>query len=441
MTLILRAEVDRKIRNVRFDRGVIRQISPHAMEPIGDEEVIDAGGAALLPGLHDHHIHLLATARAQTSIDVKAGLDALTTARAGSGWIRAVNGDDDLDVAALDAVVRHRPVRVQHHSGAMWVLNSAGLEAVGAADAQVAGIERRADGTLTGRLFRLDDWLGTKVEDSPPDLAALGLQLTDYGITGVTDATPRFSPGATEIFRAARLPQRLHFLAEQPPAPGVIGPRKIIVEDHDLPTYESLRESVADARILRRAVAVHCVTREALLLTLAVLDEIGAVPGDRIEHAAMMDADTAGRLARLGVSVVTQPGFIHERGDRYLRDIPEDELPDLYRYASLLDARVTCVPSSDAPYGPLDPWAVMRAARDRRSASRAPVNVKEWVSASMVLGGYLRPPADLHAAPRRVQAGAPSDLVLLRLPLAEVLDDPRAELVLRTWHAAAVTGS
>jgi predicted amidohydrolase YtcJ len=436
VTLILRAQVDRRIRNVRFDRSVIRQVSPHPMEPIGDEEVIDAGGAALLPGLHDHHIHLLATARAQTSIDVRNGLDALTTAPAGSGWIRGVRGDDDLDAAALDGVVADRPVRVQHHSGAMWVLNSAGLAAVDAANASQPGIERDGEGQPTGRLWRLDDWLGARIDDEPPDLAALGLQLTAYGITGVTDATPTFGKGAAEIFRAARLPQLLHFLADQPPPFGVVGPRKIVIDDHELPTYDALREEVADARVLRRAVAVHCVTREALLLILAVLDEVGSMLGDRIEHAAVMDADTAQRLARLGVAVVTQPGFIRERGDRYLRDVPERDLPDLYRYASLLDARVTCVPSSDAPYGPLDPWAVMRAARDRRSESRAPVNVKEWVSASMVLSGYLRPPGSLHSAPRQVRAGAPSDLVLLRLPLAEVLDDPRAELVLRTWHAS-----
>ncbi|HVW81019.1 MAG TPA: amidohydrolase family protein, partial [Mycobacteriales bacterium] len=156
----------------------------------------------------------------------------------------------------------------------------------------------------------------------------------------------------------------------------------------------------------------------------------------RIEHAAVADADAVARLARHGVAVVTQPGFIFERGDRYLGEVPADELADLYRYESLQAAGVTVVPSSDAPYGPVDPWTVMRAARDRRSASGARVNMKEWVSAKMVLSGYLRPLETLSAPPRRVRAGAPSDLVLLHLPLADALDDPRAELVARTWHAA-----
>lgn len=436
MTVIRDAEIDGRRVNVRFDSQTVRQISPHEMTPLRNEEVVDAGGGALIPGLHDHHLHLLATARAHTSIDVSKGLDALAGAPPGTGWVRAIGGSDDLDAAALDRVMPDRALRVQHHSGAMWVLNSVGLLAVRASDATEAGVERDGAGRPTGRLFRLDDWLRARLNDEAPDLTALGNELSRYGITGVTDATPRLGEGGAEIFAAARLPHRVQFLAYDPPPFGILGPRKLVLEDHDLPSYDQLREEVADARVLGRPVAVHCVTREALLLVLAVLDEVGSVSGDRIEHAAVADADATARLARLGLAVVTQPGFIFERGDRYLRDVPADELPDLYRYESLQAAGVAVVPSSDAPYGPLDPWAVMRAARDRRSASGARVNMKEWVSAKMVLSGYLRPLHALSAAPRRVRAGAPSDLVLLRLPLADALDDPHADLVVRTWHAA-----
>jgi predicted amidohydrolase YtcJ len=433
MTLIRGAEVDRKIVDVRFDGLVVRQVSP-SLTPLGDEEVIDAGRCALLPGLHDHHLHLLATARAATSIDVAHGLDVLAAAPAGRGWLRAVGGADDLNAAAIDSVVSGRPVRVQHHSGAMWVLNSAGLAAVRASDSAEPGIERDAAGAPTGRLWRLDDWLGERVDDDPPDLWPLGRKLSGYGITGVTDATPRLGAGSA-ILAAANLPQQIHFLAADPPGWGTTGPRKLVLEDHSLPTYDELREVIADSRVLGRAVAAHCVTREALLLMLAVLDEIGAAPGDRIEHASIADAVAVERIARLGISVVTQPGFICNRGDRYLAEVPPEDLADLYRYSSMVEARVCVVPSSDSPYGPLDPWTVMRAARDRRSESGARVNVKEWVAAAMVLDGYLRQPDALAAPRRRVVAGAPSDLVLLQLPLAEALDDPRAELVRRTWHS------
>jgi predicted amidohydrolase YtcJ len=436
MTLVRDAEVDGQVVNLRFDNASVRQVSPHPMSPIDDEEVIDAGGCALIPGLHDHHIHLLAAARAATSIDVTSGLDALAAAAPGSGWVRGVGGDDALDATVLDEIVRERPVRVQHHSGAMWVLNSAGLAAIGAAAANESGIERDASGSPTGRLWRLDDWLGAQIDDEPPDLAPLGRQLTAFGITGVTDATPTIGAGARDLLAAADLPQRIHFLAADPPAIGTVGPRKIVLEDHALPTYDEVRDEVTVARAAGRAVAVHCVTREALLLILAVLDDLGAVDGDRIEHAAIADPDAITTLVRLGVAVVTQPGFIQDRGDRYLDEVAPTDLPHLYPYASLVERGVTVVPSSDAPYGPLDPWTVMRCARDRRSASRKSVNPKEWVSATTVLAGYLRPLESLHADRRRVRAGAPADLVLLQLPLANALDDPRAEVVRRTWHAA-----
>jgi predicted amidohydrolase YtcJ len=94
---------------------------------------------------------------------------------------------------------------------------------------------------------------------------------------------------------------------------------------------------------------VHCVTREALVLLLAALDEAGPRPGDRIEHAALVPSELVPELARLGVRVVTQPGFLPHRGDDFLRDLPPQDRPDLYRCATLLRAGVPVASSSDAP--------------------------------------------------------------------------------------------
>ena len=43
------------------------------------------------------------------------------------------------------------------------------------------------------------------------------------------------------------------------------------------------------------------------------------------------------------------------------------DLKDLYRAESLRKAGVPVVCSSDAPFGPADPWAVMKAAAQRRT--------------------------------------------------------------------------
>src|SRR5207237_4104210 len=53
-----------------------------------------------------------------------------------------------------------------------------------------AGVERGADGSPTGRLYGLDAWLGERVPREPLDLGAVGRMLLDFGVTGVTDATP-----------------------------------------------------------------------------------------------------------------------------------------------------------------------------------------------------------------------------------------------------------
>ena len=113
-----------------------------------------------MPGLADHHLHLLATAAS----GVRCGppdVDDSGTASGGSclgnrdqgGWVRATGYDEliagDLDAAALDALHAMRPVRLQHRSGALWVLNSAALSAIGVngpADDLPAGVERDTNG-------------------------------------------------------------------------------------------------------------------------------------------------------------------------------------------------------------------------------------------------------------------------------------------------------
>ena len=62
----------------------------------------------------------------------------------------------------------------------------------------------------------------------------------------------------------------------------------------------------------------------------------------------------------------------------------------------------------------------------------------ERLTPSQALAGYLSPPDDPGAPPRRVAAGSPADLVLLRVPLAEALAAPSAGLVAATLIRGAV---
>ena len=171
-TVISNAEVDGRLVSVVIEDEIILAIDDRA--PSGEFSAIDANGAALIPGLHDHHVHLLAMAARLEGVDLDALEDAdafdraLTTAAAsaGDGWVRASGYDEHrhglLDCHRLDVLVGTSKVRVQHRSGLAWVLSSAGLDAV-LSDDIPTGVELDANGRPTGRLLRLDAWLAERV--------------------------------------------------------------------------------------------------------------------------------------------------------------------------------------------------------------------------------------------------------------------------------------
>jgi len=456
--LIRDAEVHGIRCDVRIGDGRILEIGEELC-PAGEDTVIDAGGGALLPGLTDHHLHLYATAADLTSticgppsVVTRVRLSE-TLRRAtpdGRGWIRGVRYHESvagsLDAAALDALRADVPVRVQHRSGALWMLNSRAAEAVGLDQAEHPGIERDGAGRATGRLWRADDWLRSRLPRSePPSLARLGQLLAGYGIASVTDATPELAPETVEAIGSAMaagdLPQHVQLLGAPLDGPLALasgtgpglgpttGPWKIVLADSGLPNYDELVAAIAAARHVGRAVAVHTVTRESLVLLLAVLEQIGALSGDRLEHAALVPADLIPTIRRLGLRVVTQPGFIADRGGDYLRDLPAVDHADVYRCASLRAERVPLALSSDAPYGPLDPWAVMRAATLRQSQTGETLGSSERLTPGQALAGYLSPASHPGAAATRVRPGAEADLVLLRAPLHEALAAFDAALV------------
>jgi predicted amidohydrolase YtcJ len=394
--LIRDAEVEGARCDVRLGGGQVVELGPR-LRPAGEDEVIEAAGGALIPGLTDHHIHLFATAadlastvcgppRVRTAAELAAALS--RAAPDDRGWIRGVRYHESvagpLDAARLDGMRADVPVRIQHRSGALWMLNSRAAEAVGLDGAEHPGIERDGEGRATGRLRRGDEWLRGRLAHSrthAPSLRGSGRLLAGYGITGVTDATPDLAAGIVDAITSAMasgdLPQHVQLLGAPlgtPLAPGsgpTVGPWKIVLADSALPTFDELADAVSAAHRVGRPVAVHTVTRESLVLLLAVLAETGSLPGDRLEHAALIPAELIAPIRRFGLRVVTQPAFIADRGDDYLRDIPAEDHVDLYRCGSLHAARIPLALSSDAPYGPLDPWAVMSSATTRRPAPEA----------------------------------------------------------------------
>jgi predicted amidohydrolase YtcJ len=450
--LLRNAEIaGRRLVDVRLAGGRVVEVGVGLAQG-RREDLLDAMGAAVLPGLCDHHLHLFALAAAQNSVAcgppaVRSPADlasALATAPADlAGWVRGIGYVEtvagDLDATALDRLHPGRPVRIQHRSGALWIVNGLAATALGLPGGDHPGIERSADGSPTGRLWRADDWLRTRLPlPGVPDLSTVGARLAGLGITAVTDATPDLDDDALTALavavRSGALPQRVQLLGapldQRDPLPGLTtGPYKIVLADSGLPDLDSLVERIRAAHAASRAVAVHCVSREALVLLVTAFAVTGVRAGDRIEHASLVPAELLPSVAGTGLRVVTQPGFLADRGDDYLRDVPADDIQDLYRWRSLLDAGVRVAPSSDAPYGPLDPWAVMAAAALRRTPAGAVIGPAERVPVGTALAGYLSRPEFPGGRPRRLAAGCPADLVVLDRPLAGAEAAPTADAV------------
>jgi predicted amidohydrolase YtcJ len=425
--LIRRATLlDGTVTDIRVGAQIDEVAAFLAVQP--GEGLLDAGGGTVLPGLHDHHVHVRSAASALDSFSVgPPGVSTkdqlaqmLSNATPGpDGWIRAVGYHEsvagDLDRTALDAVVPHIPVRIQHRSGALWILNTAALGRVGLAEHP------------DGRLRSADRGWSEALARRETDLAELSRRITATGVTGVTDATPDL--GADDMValmvahRRGEFRPRLHFLA----------PGKKILHDDRL-DLDGLTEWITEQHSAGRPVAVHCVTTAQLVVTIAALRAAGGHPRDRIEHAALVPDDNLEDLADLagrGLTVVTQPNFVAERGDQYLTDVPAAEHPHLWRVASLLTAAVPVGLSTDMPFGHGDPWTAMRAAVHRTTLSGAVLNADECVSARTALTMFLGRP-DRPGQARSVAPGQPGDLCVLNVPPQTALAELDAGMVAAT---------
>jgi len=450
--LIRRAEIEGTAGlDLRTLAGRIAEVGPE-LELTAGETVLDAAGGALLPGLHDHHIHLFALAAAQSSVRCgpptvrdRSELErALRTAGGSDPWIRGIGYHESvsgpLDRAALDAWVPDRPVRIQHRGGALWMVNSRALDLLGLdAGVDPEGVERDARGRATGRLFRLDSWLRERLDArGPPNLSAVGRQLATYGVTGLTDATPGNAAPELEAFLAAlergELPQRLVLMgrADLPEIDHTRvtrGALKLLLDDHSLPELDSFQRQIEQAHADGRRVAVHCVTRAQLFFALAGFAAAGVRQGDRIEHASVTPPEALEQFSQLALTVVTQPGFVYERGDAYLKEVDGIDLPWLYRCRGFLEASVPLGGSTDAPFGEADPWLAMRAAVERRSYAGAALGVEEALTPERALALFTSPADAPGARARSLAVGALADLCLLDRPWAAAREELRSELV------------
>ncbi|MDG1233798.1 MAG: amidohydrolase family protein, partial [Pseudomonadales bacterium] len=457
-TQILNAELldsDGKTRltNATIEGSQFIETTSHANLAAGST-VIDAKGNLLIPGLHDHHTHMVAYAASLVSIncgppDVVSEADLKSALRAQSGhlWLRGTGYHESvaghLDRHWLDTWAPNRPIRIQHRSGRLWIFNSLGMQMIAKAALSLTPHERARLNSEDGRLYDVDELLGKLTRSDAPPVRLASRQLAAFGVTGVNDMTPSNNPETWHWFKELQACQDLLQKVRMSGRPALcgchgtpllsVGETKVHLHDSSLPDFDDFVSIIKKSHEKQRNVAVHCVTEVELVYTLSAFRSASALPGDRIEHASVIPPALIEQLYALGLNVVTQPNFVHERGDAYLKDIPSTEHTFLYRTNSLMLAGVPTAFGTDLPFGHPDPWAAMDAATKRTTSGGYRLNDAERITPESALNGFL---GELSAPSsiRSIKPGAPADCCLLDAPWQVLRNDLSSSHVMMTFR-------
>jgi predicted amidohydrolase YtcJ len=408
--------------------------------PGADGEVIDVGGAEIVPGLVDAHVHFPSWAlglRELRLFGTRSLSEALERIEAAdtppTGWLRGRGWreedwpeDERPTLAALDEVTGDVPTALRAHDGhTLWV-NSAALRAAGE---EGWAAPPTAEGDPPGVLredaaWRFFDTFAAASPQETLDAVRAAIPVAHAaGVTGVHDKDG--ARGAPEAFAALRDARELTLRVWQsvPNADadrgsyvkvfmdGTLGSRTALLLGGGgmrLMGPDELAGVVSQAAAAGMPVAVHAIgdlaNREALdgfEATEAKWRPLGL--RHRVEHAQCIHADDIARYARLGITASVQ--YSHATSDRELAArLWADRLDRAYPYRQLLDAGVRLAGGSDAPVEELDPVAGLRAAGE------------SGVTRDEALASFTAAPAWLEGAEDRRGALSPgydADLVIL----------------------------
>ncbi|MBB2974566.1 hypothetical protein FHX49_000107 [Microbacterium endophyticum] len=433
--------------------GHIADIAPAgAMPPQG--EVVDAHGGWVLPGLWDHHVHVLQTALSAQRRDVGEAVSAVHAAslmaqtpplvdgrRVGVGFRDAL-WNDVPSLAILDEATGQIPtyiINADVHS--VW-MNSAALrrEQMDAAD----GVVREEPAfEISRRLNHVDPRMGdAHVWQMARAAASRGVVgLVDFDMEWNDESWARRLEGGFDELRVrfGIYPMFLQRaitegLRTGDPVRGAlsdlvrVGPLKVIrdgslgtrtaacshpytgdPQNHGVLTIDNdtLRELMTIATANGIDSAIHAIGDVAGAGALDAFAFTGA--RGTIEHAQLVAHADIQRFARLGITASVQPE--HAIDDRDITDVEWSGQTALaYPLRALADAGVALQFGSDAPVSPLDPWAALAAATFRTRDGREPWRPEQALDIDTALA------ASTHSgslSPETVVPGALADLVVV----------------------------
>ncbi len=427
--------------------------------------LVRLAGRAVAPGFIDSHLHFLAAASAAAGVQVskcRTIAELIVELRMAAGrtppgnWIKAFGCDEALLKerrgpmrAELDQATPRNPLRMRHQTlHGSWLNSRAiaalGLESPDSAPADGAYLERDAAGRLTGFVVGMEQWLTRHL---PPVTAAaleararaFSRDLAAAGVTAFTDATLRNGPDEIAIFEklSGVICQRVSLMIGahhlDSAADAIRAHRGAIrlvaakfMEAGANSDCAMMAKRAAMASRLGLDCAFHATEVEELEAALrafeAAREMMPPQPSGatrlRIEHGGLIPPNYLERLAGAGAWVVTNPGFIHYRGAKYLRQ--PGLIPHIYRARSLLRAGVKLAAGTDAPVAPARPLVAVAAAITRTTLDGEALAPEEGLDVQEAFGLFTKAAARL----ARLEAGeiAPgmlADLIVLpKDPLA-----------------------
>jgi predicted amidohydrolase YtcJ len=464
--------------DVRVLDGIVAAVGV-GLTPEGGEEVHDAAGRWLMPGLWDAHVHFGQWARSRERLDLSGATGPQDVTRA-VGEHLARTGDDVVigygyrsaawrrqpTVAELDAVTAGAAVVLVSGDGHNGWLNSAGARRFGleptdgalVEDAWFAVLSRleqvlpaadpersyesalrtaAAKGIVGFVDFEWERgpaaWRRRAAEGGAPlrVRAATYVDGLDAVLSdGLRDGTPLGDPlvtmGPLKVIFDGSLNTATAFCCEPYARPGATPTRGVLNLSPD-----ELAEIVGRAHAGGLRAAVHAIGDAAVRHALDAFASTGA--RGTIEHAQLVAPDDMPRFARLGVAASVQPA--HLLDDRDVTDaLWADRHLGCFPLRSLAAAGAELRMGSDAPVAALDPWLALAAAVHRSGDDRPPWNARESLSAREALSAST----DGHTA---VRPGAPADLVLLDHDPLEPREGPLARPSPRQPHTCVRSAS
>lgn len=175
-------------------------------------------------------------------------------------------------------------------------------------------------------------------------------------------------------------------------------------------------------------VAIHAIGDRAIEMCLdAYRNAQQKAPRDdtrhRIEHCGVLRPDLIERLVDQQVIPVSQPVFIREYGDGFIRHLGPERVALTYPFRSLLDAHLPLVFSSDCPVSAYPPLVSIQASVEEKTNRGTPYAPQEVISARDAMRCYTRNGAYAGFAEDRlgsIEPGFLADFAILSADPADV---------------------